>query len=65
MTHTTAAQPPARPAHSHDSGFLPRPPASARREPDWHTGENGLRAACGSAYPCERAILAGPALSRR
>jgi hypothetical protein len=67
MTSTTAAQSPATPAGSHEGGCLPRPLplllATARREIDWHTDDHGLCAACGSAYPCERAILADLALS--
>lgn len=60
------AQAPERPADGQDSEFLPASLAlllaTARQEIDAHTSDHGVCAACGSAYPCERAVLAELAL---
>jgi len=36
---------------------------TATREIGWHSNDRGLCAVCGSAFPCERAVLADLALS--
>jgi hypothetical protein len=36
---------------------------TAQHEIDWHVNDSGLCAVCGSAFPCERAVLADLALS--
>jgi hypothetical protein len=36
---------------------------TAQREIDWHVNDHGFCAACGSTFPCERAVLADLALS--
>jgi hypothetical protein len=65
MTYSMA-EAPVRPVDSQDSEFLPAPLAlllaTARREIDVHTDDDGLCAVCGRAYPCERAVLAELAL---
>jgi hypothetical protein len=60
------AEAPVRPVDRQDSEFLPASLAlllaTARQEIDAHIDDDGLCAACGSAYPCERAVLAELAL---
>jgi len=36
---------------------------TAQHEIDWHVNDRGVCAVCGSAFPCERAVLADLALS--